>query len=231
MRIKAITMDVGGTLAEGELNRESYQKEVANYLRSLGFDKTTEDYRKATRIAFKELNLRRKRYVEMKFETFCSMILSNLGIPPAHEFIEKMRTIYFECFPQTEKRGAREVLRELSGRYKLAAVSNSMSLAPRRFLEKANFARYFEVIAVSGEIGYRKPHPKIFEYTLEKLGVRPNEAVHVGDSIEEDVSGAKNVGMRTVLISDKKVEKARIGPDLIVNSIFSIHSAIKSIET
>jgi putative hydrolase of the HAD superfamily len=40
-------------------------------------------------------------------------------------------------------------------------------------------------------LGLRKPNPKIFKYVLEKLEVKPSEAVHVGDSVEEDMVGAR----------------------------------------
>jgi putative hydrolase of the HAD superfamily len=52
----------------------------------------------------------------------------------------------------------------------------------------------------SGTHGKTKPHPTIFQAALERLGVQPGEAVMVGDSIEDDVDGAKAVGMRGVLL-------------------------------
>jgi HAD superfamily hydrolase (TIGR01509 family) len=55
-----------------------------------------------------------------------------------------------------------------------------------------------DAIAVSAEIGLRKPHPAIFEHALGALGVRPNEAVMVGDRLREDVGGAQALGMRTI---------------------------------
>lgn len=52
----------------------------------------------------------------------------------------------------------------------------------------------------SGAYGKTKPHPTIFRYALEQLGVEPEDAVMVGDSIEDDVEGARAVGMRAFLI-------------------------------
>jgi putative hydrolase of the HAD superfamily len=52
----------------------------------------------------------------------------------------------------------------------------------------------------SGAHGKTKPHPTIFQAALELLGVEPEAAVMVGDSIEDDVEGAKAVGMRAVLL-------------------------------
>jgi putative hydrolase of the HAD superfamily len=46
-----------------------------------------------------------------------------------------------------------------------------------------------------------KPHERIFQLTLEKLGARPDETVHVGDSEPADITGAKLAGLRTVLFT------------------------------
>ena len=54
------------------------------------------------------------------------------------------------------------------------------------------------MIAVSAEIGWRKPHVAIFERALEALGVGPTEAVMVGDRLREDVGGARALGLRTI---------------------------------
>ena len=48
--------------------------------------------------------------------------------------------------------------------------------------------------------GYVKPHPTIFQAALQQLGVEPAEAAMVGDSIEEDIEGARALGMRAILI-------------------------------
>ena len=55
-----------------------------------------------------------------------------------------------------------------------------------------------EVIADSFVIGYAKPDPRIFEYALEELGIRPDEAVYVGDSAQVDVSAAERMGMGAI---------------------------------
>jgi HAD superfamily hydrolase (TIGR01549 family) len=57
-----------------------------------------------------------------------------------------------------------------------------------------------DAIVDSRSHGRVKPHPTIFEAVLELLGVRPPEAVMVGDSLEEDIEGARALGMRAILI-------------------------------
>jgi HAD superfamily hydrolase (TIGR01549 family) len=71
----------------------------------------------------------------------------------------------------------------------------------------ASFQSHFELQGLisatvsSSDHGLMKPHPSIFTAALELLGVRPAEAVMVGDSFKHDVEGALGVGMRAVLLN------------------------------
>jgi len=66
-----------------------------------------------------------------------------------------------------------------------------------------------DFIVISAEVGVRKPDPGIFRLALDKAGVRPEEAIHVGDLPEEDAEGARRAGVRPVLIDRKR----RITPE------------------
>ena len=79
-------------------------------------------------------------------------------------------------------------------------------------LSKYKLIKYFEFIAVSGEIGYKKPDPQIFNITLEKLELKPQEVVFIGDS-KEDVEGALNSGIKPILIQRQNLKKRMIGND------------------
>ena len=52
----------------------------------------------------------------------------------------------------------------------------------------------------SAEVGARKPAPAIFSRALELAGVHAGDAVHVGDSVSEDVEGARTAGIAPILI-------------------------------
>ncbi len=56
----------------------------------------------------------------------------------------------------------------------------------------------FEVLSISCEVGYLKPHPRIFRHALDALGVSPSDSVMVGDSLRADVAGARSLGMTAV---------------------------------
>ena len=57
-----------------------------------------------------------------------------------------------------------------------------------------------DAIVGSRAHGYVKPHPTIFQAALQQLDVEPTEAAMVGDSLEEDVEGARALGMRAILL-------------------------------
>ena len=108
--------------------------------------------------------------------------------------------------------GALETLRALkAGGYRLAIISNTgrtWGRFLRQIQEKVGLADLFDRRTFSDEERVRKPAREIFERTLERLGLPPEEAVHVGDDVDADVRGAKAVGMRTVWYDTGKWEGA-----------------------
>ena len=88
------------------------------------------------------------------------------------------------------------LLRSLAARYRLAVVSNfDYTPTALDILERAGVTGLFGAIVVSDEIGWRKPRREIFDAALGRLGVRPEEALFVGDRADMDVLGARRIGM------------------------------------
>ncbi len=81
----------------------------------------------------------------------------------------------------------------------LAVVANWDPRLPG-LLQALGLAGAFDQIVYSAEVGFEKPHPGIFESALARLGVEPEEALHVGDSRRRDIEGAQAVGMHAVLL-------------------------------
>ena len=107
---------------------------------------------------------------------------------------------------------AAPTLEGLEGRVKLAVLSNADRSYLYPLLEHHGVADCFDAVRCSEETRSYKPHPGIFEQTLEALGVAPEEAVQVGDTLQEDVLGAKLVGMRTVWVSRSGAAADPAGP-------------------
>ena len=66
--------------------------------------------------------------------------------------------------------------------------------------QRLGLAPYLDFCISSAEVGAEKPNPAIFQAALERAGVLPEEALHVGDQHRSDVLGAQSVGMHAVLM-------------------------------
>jgi putative hydrolase of the HAD superfamily len=66
-------------------------------------------------------------------------------------------------------------------------------------LRKLELAKFFAPVLISGETGYKKPHPYMFLLALEQTGLQPDEVVYVGDTAD-DIKGARAAGMQPILI-------------------------------
>jgi putative hydrolase of the HAD superfamily len=94
------------------------------------------------------------------------------------------------------------LLLALRQRYRLGIVSNFYgNLAT--VCDDSGIREFFDVITDSAQVGARKPDPRIFSTTLERLCVSPADAVFVGDSPSRDMAGARTVGMPHVRLAAK----------------------------
>ncbi|WP_297418292.1 TIGR02253 family HAD-type hydrolase [Thermococcus sp.] len=84
--------------------------------------------------------------------------------------------------------------------YRLGVITSGPEYQ-RLKLELAGLSGYFKVVVTREDVRAIKPEPGVFLYALERLGVDPEEAIMVGDSLSQDVYGAKNVGMATAWIN------------------------------
>jgi HAD superfamily hydrolase (TIGR01662 family) len=121
-----------------------------------------------------------------------------------------------------------EVLRTLRQHgIQIGLVTNAS--VPMRFrdqeLRACGLLEYFSACRFAAvDVGYLKPHPKIFETALECVAARPEEAVFVGDNIEADIMGAQGVGMRAVLrlVPNGKRSERRIIPDAVIHNLYEL---------
>lgn len=117
-------------------------------------------------------------------------------------FAANAATLYDDTVPTLEH------LRDKG--FKLAIVSNwDTPLDP--LTERLGIADYFDIIVASHDTRVRsaKPDPHIFNYTLAAVGVSAEEVVHVGDTYEADIIGAKNAGIRPILIDRDGTQTGR----------------------
>ena len=83
--------------------------------------------------------------------------------------------------------------------YRMGLISNWDSHLPS-VIEGLGLSSYFETIVSSAGVQLHKPMPEIFHLALDRLGIKPEEAMHVGDHLTADAEGAASVGIRAVLL-------------------------------
>jgi HAD superfamily hydrolase (TIGR01549 family) len=113
----------------------------------------------------------------------------------------------------------------------LAAVTNRGFSGPRfhEELRDLGLEELFEATVISCDLGYMKPHPRIFQHALEQMGATPESTAMVGDSLRADVEGAKALGMTAIWrrpvvgepleATEDKPEPAPITPDYTIDKI------------
>ena len=88
--------------------------------------------------------------------------------------------------------------------YKTAIVSNTPWGSPpelwRGEFDRLDLTRLVDDIVLCGDIGWRKPSPRVFHYAADLLGVSSDECIFVGDDLEWDIAGGTAAGMRPILI-------------------------------
>lgn len=98
----------------------------------------------------------------------------------------------------------------------------------RLILEKYRVSNYIDFQFYSDETGYYKPMREAFIKPLNMLSCKPEEAVHIGDSLEEDYFGALNSGLKAILISKRGETNYELERGFIVKSIGEIPEIVEN---
>lgn len=94
---------------------------------------------------------------------------------------------------------------------KIGIVTDLTAQIQHKKLRRLGLTNYVSCIVTSEEIGEEKPSEKMFFAACEKIGILPQDAIMIGDSMEKDVAGAKSIGMEALLFdgSTEFIKKAR----------------------
>ena len=106
-----------------------------------------------------------------------------------------LSSLRFTPFPDAEP-----ALRELRSRGLRLVVASNWDCSLPDWLEEAGVLGLLDGTVSSAVVGRAKPDPAVFLEALRLAGAGPAEAIHVGDSLENDVEGANRAGLRPVLI-------------------------------
>ncbi len=106
---------------------------------------------------------------------------------------------------------AHEVLAFLEKKYKLHIITNGFEEAQHVKMRESKLSPYFQEVIISEHTGYRKPDNRIFDYAMKITGATTSDSIMIGDGLEVDILGARNVGWDTIYFNpDKKAHQEAV---------------------
>jgi putative hydrolase of the HAD superfamily len=234
MSCKAVIFDYIGTLVNCKnYSMEASEDKLCEALAAEGFEfsknRFLEEYRRAHQ---KYRKIRYEQYREVTNAVWVAEALSSLGfkVSSNNPNVKAALNVFFQDFIDSLelREGAKKLIKKAKKQCKVALISN-FTYAPviHRSLRKLGLNEFFVAVAVSEEVGWRKPNSRIFHHVLSRLQISAHEAVYVGDSPIEDIRGAKEVGLKTIFVSSqfndlKDLEESQQIPDHIAKDLSSI---------
>jgi putative hydrolase of the HAD superfamily len=125
--------------------------------------------------------------------------------------------------------GVFQMLERLRDRFPMAIVSDAQRVYTDPEIEMLRLGWFFEHIFISSDYGYRKPEPAFFRLALDALGVKPEEALYIGDNPFRDLFGAKKAGMKMVLVRCLEGEYEGFRPDACLENIADLEQVLGSL--
>lgn len=247
MQLDAILFDVNGTLIDiltEEGNIDIYRK-IRNFLSYHGIYIEKEELKEL----YFQILKRQKATSGEKFAEFDAVKIWQ-------EIIDLKQTAYTKSLPEDILKalpfsltylfrgatmvrklqlypGVKETLDLLKGKFPLGIVSNAQTYYAENELRAVGLLDYFDPIIISGDYGFCKPDPRLFQKALDKLGINPENTIHVGNDTGHDVFGCKQLGMKSILFLSNQGRHRYSGadPDYIIKQFHELITAINFITT
>jgi len=241
--IKAVLFDFWDTLiyedqAEDQKLKRIRVKGLTQVLADAGFSVSSKDVAQAMEAVDVESDqVREETGREFDPKSQVQMMMEKLGIPKSNKrlsqnlwrvYTHSILSIRLKVRDDTEP-----ILRSLKERgYKIGLICNigrTLGAVIREILQEFGLLQYFDVLMFSDECGFRKPRPQIFLEAVSKMGVRPSEAVHIGDRPDLDVLGAKGAGLKAIhlQLTDQPYSTDLPKPDAIIKTLLQVPATIK----
>jgi len=114
--------------------------------------------------------------------------------------IDKLATEYIENLAEFNHlfEGAFELLDYLKEKYTLHIITNGFEEIQSKKMVNSKLHHYFDQIITSESVGVKKPNPKVFNFALESAKATKENSIMIGDSLEADIQGALNVGLKAI---------------------------------
>ena len=155
-------------------------------------------------------------------------------LPPDDPRIAEAVDSYFSAFLDFSilVPGACEMLETLGKSYRLGLLSNfTHAPAARKIVKNLGLGTFFDVILISGELGYRKPHPAVFARLSEELGLNPQEIAYVGDDPQPDIDGALRSGLQPIWTTYVRDHKIAFAPGVEPREVENVTAKVPRISS
>ncbi|MEM1516856.1 MAG: HAD family hydrolase [Thermofilum sp.] len=222
---KGLLVDLWGTLFYPSVSLEEYHLRRAECLsRVLGLplESVYEAYMHARRLS-DAVRAWSMREVDVVGEVV--MMLAKLGVEPERRLVEKLVEAYMTPYVNLLQvaEGAAELLESArEAGYKIVLASNTLSSKHTvLLLRRAGLYSYFDFMALSDSIGFRKPHPRFFSHVILGAGISPQRSIFLGDE-ESDVVGAQQFGMTTVVYTGFHEYKGSAKPSFATSRLLDV---------
>jgi putative hydrolase of the HAD superfamily len=235
MTVAAVGFDFFGTLVEAKAEAEHCITKVFQTLQQHEITPALEAFRETYReVASTHRRVRRKSHREVSNCIVLTETLQRLGYDLAQtsQPIVEAVDAYFSPWALTVYDDVWHALKRLRSTYRLGVISN-FTYTPflRRSLRRLGLEQYFERVLVSDEVGWRKPHPFMFQRFLQLMGVKAGDVLFVGDDYHQDVVGSKEAGMRVAWIRRDASQRdgeavSNVQPDFIIHSLDELEAVL-----
>ena len=239
--IKAVLFDFGHTLVDfartEEALRDAYgviRDRLAGWVEDRAPPEVDE---LVERIAGAVDEMVGRSYAERRLEELDQVALfaeafAAIGYELPNDLLREVAELDHDSFSRSLKApgSTLDALNALKGMgLRLGLVSN-LSLFPHKVrtdLEALGLSGLLDGAVFSSEIGVRKPDPRIFTHALRQVGADASTSVFVGDRVNDDIVGARAMGMRTILTREfRQEEPGDVAPDAIVESLTEVPGVI-----
>lgn len=129
--------------------------------------------------------------------------------------------------------GDRQVLEEIRGNYQLVIASNaghSDTSDMIKALDRIDAYQYFQYFFTSKDLGYAKPDKRFFDTIKDHLSLASTECMMIGDNYRKDIKGAREAGMKTVLLLGNSDKGSYPEADHIIYSMPELLTVLKAYE-
>ncbi len=197
MAYRTLLFDADGTLFDYE---RAEARALRRTLAGLGYpvgEDTLAVYREVNAAAWQALERGEIAAATLRYRRFDDLFRAlELPLDRAAEAAESYLLELGRCSDLLP--GAAEIVARLSGRARMAIVTNGLAEVQRSRLSRSPISRHFDAVVISDELGVSKPDRRIIDHALELLGAeRRDDALIVGDSLSSDIAAGRNAGIGT----------------------------------